>query len=66
LAKSDIFTGEEKFEPNQLDNLMELALIENKPNFVELLLENGLNIKSFLTERRIMFLFNTEKVFTPI
>jgi hypothetical protein len=39
LAKSDIFTGEEKFEPNQLDNLMELALIENKPNFVELLLE---------------------------
>ena len=62
MAKSDIFTGEEKFEPNQLENLMELALLENKPNFVELLLENGVNINSFLTKRRLMFLYNSLKV----
>ena len=61
-AKSDIFTGEEMFEPIQLENLMELALIENKPNFVELLLENGLNLKSFLTQRRLIFLYNSYKV----
>ncbi len=64
MAKSDIFTGEEKFETNQLENLMELALLENKPNFVELLLENGVNINSFLTKRRLMFLYNSLKVKT--
>ena len=62
IAKTDIFTGEENFEPNQLANLMEIALIENKPQFVELLLENGLNIKSFLTYRRMSFLYNSHKV----
>ena len=44
-----IFTGEEEFKPNQLENLMEIALLKNKPKFVQLLLENGLNIKKFLT-----------------
>lgn len=54
-----IFTGEEEFKPNQLENLMEIALLKNKPKFVQLLLENGLNIKTFLTYRRLMFLYNS-------
>jgi hypothetical protein len=62
IAKSDIFTGEEEFQPNQLENLMEIALIKNKPKFVKLLLEHGLNLKKFLTYRRIIFLYNSIKV----
>jgi hypothetical protein len=62
IAKSDIFTGEEEFKPNQLNNLMEIALVENKPKFVKLLLENGLNLKTFLTYRRLIFLYNSQKV----
>jgi len=38
IALSDIFTGEEEFQPNQLENLMEIALLKNKPKFVKLLL----------------------------
>jgi len=41
---------------------MEIALLENKPNFIELLLEIGANINSFLTKRRLMFLYNSIKV----
>ena len=62
IAKTDIFTGEEDFKPYQLSNLMEMALIQNKPKFVELLLENGLNLKSFLTVKRLYFLYNSHKV----
>ena len=62
LAKSDIFTGEETFKPEQLLNLMEMALIENKPEFVELLLENGVNLKTFLKTRRLYYLYNSHNV----
>ena len=53
IAKTDIFTGEEEFEPCQLENLMEIALLKDKPSFVKLLLENGLNIKTFLTVQQL-------------
>jgi hypothetical protein len=46
----------------ELNILMEMALVQNKPEFVELLLENGLNLKSFLTIRRLCFLYNSNKV----
>ena len=62
IAKNYIFTGEEEFKPNQLANLMELALLQDRPEFVELLLENGLNLKSFVLTRRLYFLYNSHKV----
>ena len=62
IAKAEIFTGEEEFKSHELNSLMELALLENKPNFVELLLENGLNLKEFLTMKRLLFLYNSHKV----
>lgn len=63
IAKSYIFNGEEEFKPGQLAILMEMALIQNKPNFVELLLDNGLDLKSFLTVKRLIFLYNSQKVY---
>lgn len=63
IAKDYIFTGEENFELCQLFNLLEISLIENKPKFVELLVDLlKSNINSFLTYRRIMFLYNSHKL----
>ena len=36
VAKNEIFTGEESFRPAELCELLELALVENKPDFVKL------------------------------
>lgn len=62
VADSYIFTGEEDFRPEQLAFLMETALIQNKPKFVRILLDNGLDLKSFLTVKRLLFLYNSQNV----
>ena len=36
---------------------MELAIIKNKPDFVDLLIENKIDLTGFLTEKRLLFLF---------
>ena len=45
---------------------MEMALLQNKPEFVKLLLENGLNLNSFLTVKRLYFLYNSHRALTDI
>ena len=62
IARELIFTGDESFRPGELNNLLELALILNKPDFVELLLENNINIVEFLTCRRLYYLYNYDVV----
>ena len=41
---------------------MELAIIENKPDFVDLLIENNIDLRKFLSQRRLLFLYNCNKV----
>ena len=41
---------------------MELAILENKPEFVDLLIDYNFDLKGFLTERRLLFLYNSNKV----
>ena len=43
--------------------LLEIALIDNKPEFVKLFIENGINLDSFLTYGRLYYLYNSRKVF---
>lgn len=62
IAKTSILTGEEKFNAIELDDLMKQAFIDNKPDFIELLLENGVIIENFLTNSRLFSLYNTNKV----
>ncbi len=66
IAKNYIFTGEEEFHADQLANLMEMALLQNKPEFVMLLLQNGLNLNSFLTVKRLYFLYNSHRAQTDV
>jgi hypothetical protein len=62
VAKEYIFTGEEEFKEKELETLMEIALLENKPKFVEMLLENGLNLNKFLTVNRLNTFYNLHEV----
>jgi hypothetical protein len=63
VVKNDIFSsGSESLEPNQLEKLLEIALIEDKPEFVKLLLDNGTNLTSFLTYGRFYYLYNSREV----
>lgn len=62
IAKSDILTGDENIHTDQLSKLLEIALAENKPEFVELLLENGADPAKFLTTGRLIYLYNLKTV----
>ena len=62
MAKKEIFTGDEEFSPDELLDLMQIALIENKPEFVELLLENGVDLNSYLKTRNLYYLYNSHYV----
>ena len=42
--------------------LLELSLLENKNEFVMLLLENDINLTEFLTKDRLKMLYNNEVV----
>lgn len=59
IAKADIFNGEESFSSDQLSKILELALVENRPEFVELLLQNGADLNCFLTYDRLYYLYNS-------
>jgi hypothetical protein len=62
VARTNIFTGLESFKENQLFDLLEIAIIENKPDFVELFIENNVDLVEFLKRKRLLFLFNFNKV----
>ena len=53
---------EKEIDPDKMQYLLELSLIENRPEFVELLFENRVNLKTFLTQRRLYFMYNSSKV----
>ena len=42
---------------NKLNELFELALVENKYEFVDLLIQNGINLTKFLTIERLNYLY---------
>ena len=52
----------EIFDRNELFSLMEIALVENKDDFVELLIQKNIDLNGFLTERQLLFLYNSNKV----
>ena len=62
IATNDIFNGKEDFSSKELNHLMEMALIYNRPSFVELLLENKLVLDDFFTCKRLYFLYNAVAV----
>ncbi|KAM4731283.1 transient receptor potential cation channel subfamily M member 2 [Anableps anableps] len=50
LAETEIFTEESQWKSSDLHWAMTLALVGNRPEFVSLLLENGVNLRDFLQD----------------
>ncbi|XP_072300499.1 transient receptor potential cation channel subfamily M member 2 [Eucyclogobius newberryi] len=57
IAKTEIFTDESQWKSKQLHSAMFSALVGNKPEFVSLLLENGVSLWDFLLEDTLCELY---------
>ena len=66
IASNDIFNGKEEFTSKQMNKVLEMALVYDRPGFVELILENKINLDNFLTSKRLFYLYNCINVsFSP-
>uniref|UniRef100_A0A8C6UEA6 Transient receptor potential cation channel, subfamily M, member 2 n=1 Tax=Neogobius melanostomus TaxID=47308 RepID=A0A8C6UEA6_9GOBI len=57
IAKTEIFTDESQWKSEQLHKAMFTALVGNKPDFVSLLLENGVSLRDFLQKETLCDLY---------
>jgi hypothetical protein len=61
IARSEVFQYGVEWSPGTLEQAMMDALINDRVNFVQLLLENGVNIWKFLTIARLEELYNCKQ-----
>ncbi|XP_051899496.1 transient receptor potential cation channel subfamily M member 2 isoform X2 [Pristis pectinata] len=66
IAKSHIFTDDKQWKSSHLHQATFAALVGNKPGFVELFLENGVNLSEFLSPRMLVRLYNNIPHYTPL
>ncbi|NXK94054.1 TRPM5 protein, partial [Formicarius rufipectus] len=59
FAKSEIFNGDVKWKSCDLEEMMMDALVNDKPEFVKLFIDNGVNILEFLTYSRLQELYRS-------
>ncbi|XP_061563830.1 transient receptor potential cation channel subfamily M member 4-like [Cololabis saira] len=59
IAKSELFNGDIQWRYDDLEDSMTDALINDKPQFVRLFTENGLNILDYLTYDRLESLYRS-------
>ncbi|XP_038132497.1 transient receptor potential cation channel subfamily M member 4-like isoform X1 [Cyprinodon tularosa] len=59
IAKSELFNGDINWEYDDLIDSMTDVLINDKPQFVQLFTENGLNIAQYLTYGRLEQLYSS-------
>ncbi|XP_060758309.1 transient receptor potential cation channel subfamily M member 4a [Neoarius graeffei] len=59
IVKSELFNGDIEWKYDDLEDSMTDALVNNKPQFVRLFTENGLNIVEYLTYERLEKLYQS-------
>uniref|UniRef100_A0A8D2IVQ7 Transient receptor potential cation channel subfamily M member 5 n=1 Tax=Varanus komodoensis TaxID=61221 RepID=A0A8D2IVQ7_VARKO len=59
IAKSEIFNGDVEWKSCDLEEVMMDALVNDKPEFVKLFVDNGANMYDFLTYSRLQRLYCT-------
>ncbi|KAM9391623.1 transient receptor potential cation channel subfamily M member 4-like [Pholidichthys leucotaenia] len=59
IAKAELFNGDIQWKYVDLEDSMTDALINDKPQFVRLFCENGLNIMKYLTYQRLESLYRS-------
>ncbi len=65
VAKKYLFLHGSESEKQVLEDKMFEALSQDKVEFVQLLLEYGVNLQKFLTFKRLSDLYNCVRVFHP-
>ncbi|XP_041459667.1 transient receptor potential cation channel subfamily M member-like 2 isoform X2 [Lytechinus variegatus] len=58
VAKREIFTDDREWGKGQLNESLRYALVNNQVNFIELFLEQGVNLKEYLTIKEMTILYN--------
>ena len=58
IARDNPVVYVDSSQKGELDDAMYMALINDRPDFVQLFLENGLSLKDFLTLRVMIKLYN--------
>ncbi|XP_069764715.1 transient receptor potential cation channel subfamily M member 4-like isoform X2 [Narcine bancroftii] len=59
IAKSQLFNGEILWKTSDLDDPLTAALVNNKPEFVKLFIDNGTNMVEYLSYRRLEELYSS-------
>ncbi|XP_030650049.1 transient receptor potential cation channel subfamily M member 5 [Chanos chanos] len=59
IAKSEIFNGDVEWSAQDLEEVMMDALVNDKPDFVRLFVDNGVNLDEFLTYGRLQELYSS-------
>uniref|UniRef100_A0A3Q1EV02 Transient receptor potential cation channel, subfamily M, member 4a n=1 Tax=Acanthochromis polyacanthus TaxID=80966 RepID=A0A3Q1EV02_9TELE len=59
IAKTELFNGDIQWKYDDLEDSMTDALVNDKPQFVRLFCENGLNILDYLTYQRLESLYRS-------
>ncbi|KAK2819781.1 hypothetical protein Q7C36_021427 [Tachysurus vachellii] len=59
IAKSEIFNGDVEWTAEDLEEVMMDALVSDKPDFVRLFVDNGVNLAEFMTYSRLQDLYCT-------
>ncbi|XP_069752796.1 transient receptor potential cation channel subfamily M member 5 [Narcine bancroftii] len=57
IAKSEIFNGDVEWKSCDMEDVMMDALVNDKPEFVRLFIDNGMNMYNFLTYARLQELY---------
>ncbi|XP_049748802.1 transient receptor potential cation channel subfamily M member 5 [Elephas maximus indicus] len=57
VAKSEIFNGDVEWKPHDLEEVLMDALVNDKPEFVRLFVDNGADVPNFLTYGRLQQLY---------
>ncbi|XP_066557168.1 transient receptor potential cation channel subfamily M member 5 isoform X2 [Amia ocellicauda] len=57
IAKSEIFNGDVEWRACDLEEVMMDALVNNKPDFVKLFVDNGINMHEFMTYGKLQDLY---------
>ncbi|XP_041370086.1 transient receptor potential cation channel subfamily M member 1-like isoform X2 [Gigantopelta aegis] len=59
IAQEEIFREDINWNPDDLNGVLTMALEQDKVDFVKLILQQGVIMKEYLTEDRLMHLYNT-------
>ncbi|XP_038639896.1 transient receptor potential cation channel subfamily M member 4-like [Scyliorhinus canicula] len=59
IANSQLFNGEILWKSGDLEDPMTAALVNNKPEFVKLFIDNGLNVAEYLSYQRLEELYSS-------